>query len=161
MGFLIREDDLRGPEIAELLQAHLDFAAAHSPRESIHALDLERLRAPGIIFWSVWLDGELAGCGALRELSPEHGEIKSMHTAARHRGKGVGARIVAHILEEARARGYRRVSLETGTAEAFAPARALYSRFGFTVCPAFGSYRSDDPHSLCMTLALDGAARRG
>ena len=159
MDFLIREDDLRGPEIAELLQAHLDFAAAHSPLESIHALDLDRLRVPDITFWAVWLDGELAGCGALRELSPDHGEIKSMHTAARHRGKGVGARIVAHILDVSRARGYRRVSLETGTAEAFAPARALYSGFGFTVCPAFGPYRSDDSHSMCMTLGLDGADR--
>jgi putative acetyltransferase len=161
MNFLIREDDLRSPEIAELLQAHLDFAAAHSPLESIHALDLDRLRVPDITFWTVWLDGELAGCGALRELSPDHGEIKSMHTAARHRGKGVGAWIVAHILDVSRARGYRRVSLETGTAEAFVPARALYSRFGFTVCPAFGSYRSDDSNTMCMTLMLDGAARPG
>lgn len=156
MGFHLREDDLRGPEIAELLQAHLDFAALHSPRESIHALDLDGLRHPDITFWTVWLDGELAGCGALRELSPEHGEIKSMHTAVKHRGKGVGARIVAHLLDVARARGYRRVSLETGTMEAFAPARALYQRFGFTVCPAFAQYRNDDPHSLCMTLALEG-----
>jgi putative acetyltransferase len=99
---------------------------------------------------------ELAGCGALRELSPDHGEIKSMHTAARHRGKGVGARLVTHMLDVARARGYRRVSLETGTADAFAPARALYGRFGFTVCPAFAQYRDDDPHSLCMTLSLEG-----
>jgi putative acetyltransferase len=161
MDFLIREDDLRGPEVAELLQAHLDFAAAHSPLESIHALDLDRLRVPDITFWTVWMDGELAGCGALRELSPDHGEIKSMHTAARHRGKGVGARIVSHILDVSRVRGYRRVSLETGTAEAFVPARSLYSRFGFTVCPAFGSYRSDDSNSMCMTLMLDGAARPG
>ena len=156
MDMLIREDDLRGPEIAELLQAHLDFAAAHSPLESIHALDLDRLRVPGITFWTVWVNGELAGCGALREVSPDHGEIKSMHTAARYRGKGVVARIVGHILDEARTRGYRRVSLETGTAAAFAPARALYGRFGFSVCPAFGPYRNDDPNSLCMTLALEG-----
>jgi len=156
MSLVLREDDLRGPEITGLLQAHLDFAALHSPRESIHALDLDRLRVPDITFWTVWMDGDLAGCGALRELSPDHGEIKSMHTAARHRGKGVGARIVAHMLDVARARGYRRVSLETGTADAFAPARTLYGRFGFTACPAFAQYRNDDPHSLCMTLVLEG-----
>ena len=156
MNFVLREDDLRGPEIAELLQAHLDFAALNSPRESIHALDLDRLRVPDITFDTVLLGGDLAGCGALRELSPDHGEIKSMHTASRHRGKGVGARLVAHMLDVARARGYRRVSLETGTADAFAPARALYGRFGFTVWPACAQYRDDAPHSLCMTLALEG-----
>src|SRR5262245_36000423 len=124
MEFLLREDDLRGPEISALLQAHLDFAARNSPRESIHALDLDRLRVPDITFYTVWLDGDLAGCGALRELSAEHGEIKSMHTAARHRGKGVGARLVVHMLEVASVRGYRRVSLETGHAGALDPGLA-------------------------------------
>lgn len=150
---LIREDDLSGPEIAALLRAHLDHAARHSPPESIHALDLDRLRAPEITFWSVWSDGALVGCGALKELAPDHGEIKSMHTAAAHRGKGVGARILAHILDEARARSYRRVSLETGSMDGFAAARALYRRFGFEVCPPFAQYR-EDPNSVCMTLDL-------
>ena len=149
----IRQDDLRGPEIAALLRAHLDHAAAHSPPESIHALDLDRLRVPEITFWSVWQGGELMGCGALKELAPDHGEIKSMHTARAHRGKGVGTRLVAHILEVAKARGYRRVSLETGTMDGFAPARALYGRFGFRVCPPFAQYR-EDPNSVCMTLEL-------
>ena len=153
MEFLIRQDDLRGPEIAALLRAHLDHAAAHSPPESIHALDLDRLRAPEITFWSVWQGRELMGCGALKELAPDHGEIKSMHTARAHRGQGVGTRLVAHILEVARARGYRRVSLETGTMDGFAPARALYGRFGFRVCPPFAQYR-EDPNSVCMTLDL-------
>ena len=153
MDFLIRQDDLRGPEIAALLEEHLAHARAHSPPESIHALDLERLRVPEITFWSVWLGGDLAGCGALKELAPDHGEIKSMHTAHAHRGKGVGAHLVAHILEVARARGYRRVSLETGTMEGFAPARALYQRYGFKVCPPFAQYRVD-PNSVCMTLVL-------
>jgi putative acetyltransferase len=153
MEFQIRRDDLRGPEIAALLRAHLDHAARHSPPESIHALDLERLRAPGITFWSVWSDGTLVGCGALKELAPDHGEIKSMHTARTHRGQGIAGRLLAHILEEARARSYRRVSLETGTMEGFAPARALYGRFGFTVCPPFAQYR-EDPNSVCMTLDL-------
>ena len=152
--FTIREDDLSGPEIALLLQAHLDHAARHSPRESIHALDLARLRDPRITFWSVWAGSELAGCGALRELAPDHGEIKSMHTAQAHRGRGVASLLVAHILAEARRRSYRRVSLETGTMDGFAPARALYARFGFVVCPPFVDYRVD-PHSVCMTLDLE------
>jgi putative acetyltransferase len=149
----IRVDDLRGPEIAALLERHLEHAARHSPRESIHALDLEALRAPGITFWSAWAGGELLGCAALRTLADDHGEIKSMHTAAAHRGKGVGARLVTHLLAEARARGYRRVSLETGTMDGFAAARALYERFGFRPCPPFGDYR-EDPNSVCMTLEL-------
>jgi putative acetyltransferase len=154
MEFLIRQDDLKGPEIAALLRAHLDHAAAHSPPASIHALDLDSLRAPEITFWSVWQGGELMGCGALKELASDHGEIKSMHTARAHRGKGVGARLVAHILQVAKARGYRRVSLETGTMDGFAPARALYGRFGFRACPPFAQYR-EDPNSVCMTLELD------
>ncbi|WP_193187321.1 GNAT family N-acetyltransferase [Nisaea sediminum] len=149
----IRVDDLTGHEIAMLLSAHLDHGNAHSPPESVHALDLDGLRRPDITFWSAWEDGDLLGCGALRELSPEHGELKSMHTAARHRGKGVGRAMVEHILKEARARGYRRISLETGSMEAFAPARALYARFGFTECPPFGSYRLD-PHSTFMTCEI-------
>ncbi|MGE5180318.1 MAG: GNAT family N-acetyltransferase [Bacteroidota bacterium] len=156
MDFEIRRDDLRGPEIAALLQSHLEYARRHSPPESVHALDLDRLRAPEITFWSLWDDGSLVGCGALKELAPDHGEIKSMHTAEAHRGKGVASRLVAHILDEARKRGYRRVSLETGSVEAFAPARALYARHGFRVCPPFASYR-DDPFSVCMTLELDSA----
>lgn len=154
MELLIRKDDLDGPEIAALLRAHLDHAARHSPPESIHALDLERLRAPEITFWSAWSDGALAGCGALKELSPEHGEIKSMHTALAHRGRGVASRLLAHLLEQARQRGYRRVSLETGTMAGFAAARALYERFGFRACAPFAQYRAD-PNSVCMTLDLD------
>jgi putative acetyltransferase len=125
----------------------------HSPPESVHALDLDGLRAPDITFWSVWSDRTLVGCGALRQLSSEHGEIKSMHTVADHRGKGVAAALLTHILGEARSRRYRRVSLETGTMEGFAPARALYTRFGFRPCPPFGAYR-EDPNSVCMTLDL-------
>lgn len=151
--FLIRKDILEGPEIAELLRAHLDHAARHSPPESIHALDLDRLRVPEITFWSVWFGESLVGCGALKELAPDHGEIKSMHTAAAHRGKGVAAALLERILEEAKARSYRRVSLETGTMEGFAPARALYHRYGFRVCPPFAQYR-EDPNSVCMTLEL-------
>ena len=153
MGFLIRVDALDGPEIADLLRSHLEHAAAHSPPASIHALDLDRLRSPGITFWSVWSDGTLVGCGALRELAPDHGEIKSMHTSRAHRGKGVAAQLLTHILDEARARSYRRVSLETGSMAGFTAARTLYARFGFTVCAPFAGYR-DDPNSVCMTLGL-------
>lgn len=149
----IRIDDLHSPEVAALLDAHLTHAQAASPRESMHALDLNALRSPEITFWTVWDGASLLGCGALRELDPSHGEIKSMHTAAQFRGRGVAKRLLAHIVDEARLRSYQRLSLETGSMDAFAPARALYSRFGFVVCPPFGDYRLD-PNSVFMTLDL-------
>jgi putative acetyltransferase len=151
----IRVDDLRGPEIAALLEAHLDNSRQWSPPGSIHALDLDRLRAPEITFWTAWDGADLLGCGALKALGPDHGEIKSMHTAARHRGRGVAADLLAHIVAEARSRGYRRLSLETGSMAGFAPARALYARFGFTPCGPFGGY-APDPNSAFMTLDLVG-----
>ena len=149
----IRIDDLRGPEIADLLRAHLAFCQATSPPESTHALDLDGLRVPAITFWSVWEGPNLIGCGALKQIDPVHGEIKSMHTAAGHRGRGVGVAILKHIVAEARTRGYRRLSLETGSMPAFAPARALYTGFGFTECPPFGTYKLD-PNSVFMALDL-------
>lgn len=149
----IRLDDLRGPEIAALLRTHLDEAAQHSPAESMHALDLDGLRAPGITFWTMWEGPELLGCGAIKELDPGHGEIKSMHTASAHRGRGVAAAILRHIIEEAARRSYRRLSLETGSMEAFAPARALYARHGFVECAPFADYVLD-PYSTFMTLDL-------
>ena len=153
MTLSIREDDLAGPEIAALLQTHLDHQMAISPPESVHALDLDALRTPDMTVWTVWQEGALLGCGALKELDPAHGEIKSMHTAAAHRGKGVAARLLTHVLEEAKQRGYQRLSLETGTAEAFTAALALYARFGFRSCPPFADYR-EDPHSAFLTLEL-------
>ena len=153
MDLVIRREDLNGPEIAALLQTHLDDAARHSPPASVHALDLEGLRVPEITFWSAWSGGALLGCGALKELSPVHGEIKSMHTALVHRGKGVAGRLLTHILNEAKARSYQRLSLETGSMAAFAPARALYTRFGFKTCGPFAAYR-EDPNSVFMTLDL-------
>jgi len=146
-------DDLRGPEIAALLQTHVAFCRSASPPESAHVLDLESLRVSEITFWGVWDGPELVGCGAVKELDPAHGEVKSMHTAARHRGRGVGLAVLEHIVSEARARGYRRLSLETGSMAAFAPARALYAGFGFAECPPFGAYRLD-PNSVFMTLEL-------
>ncbi|MEO8102960.1 MAG: GNAT family N-acetyltransferase [Betaproteobacteria bacterium] len=149
----IRIDDLSGPEISRLLQAHLQAVSQLSPPESVHALGIEALRKPDITFWSVWQDDELLGCGALKELDCGHGEIKSMRTDARHLRKGVAARLLGHIIAEAQRRTYRRLSLETGSAEAFAPARNLYARMGFRLCGPFAQYL-DDPHSVFMTREL-------
>jgi putative acetyltransferase len=149
----IQVDDLSGPEIARLLQEHLQGMALHSPPESVHALAIEALRKSDITFWSGWQDKELVGCGALKELDPLHGEIKSMRTASLHLRKGVAARLLGHIFEEAKRRSYRRLSLETGSMEAFAPARSLYTRVGFRQCGPFGTY-VEDPHSVFMTREL-------
>lgn len=149
----IRVDDLEGPEVAALLTEHLEDMALHSPPESIHALDLDALRQPGVTFWTIWDGEELAGCGALKRLDANHGEIKSMRTARAHLRKGVASRVLAHILEDARRQGFSQVSLETGSMEAFAPARALYARFGFQYCEPFAGYVLD-PHSVFMTLSL-------
>jgi putative acetyltransferase len=146
-------DDLNGPEIQVLLQEHLESMKLYSPPESIHALDFEALRKPEITFWTAWENGDLLGCGALKELDAQHGEIKSMRTAARHRRRGVAKAVLMHILEEARQRGYKRLSLETGSNEAFAPARNLYAAMGFTYCEPFADYRLD-PYSVFMTRDL-------
>ena len=149
----IRVDDLRGPEIARLLQEHLDSMKLLSPPESVHALDLDNLCKPDITFWCAWQDKELLGCGALKEIDPTHGEIKSMRTASKHLRKGVAVGMLKHIIEEAHRRQYRRLSLETGTAEAFAPAHNLYTRLGFQTCGPFGGY-IEDPHSVFMNRDL-------
>src|SRR5437773_6759661 len=130
----IKRDDLTGSAIQELLRQHLANMAEHSPPESVHALPLEELRKPHITVWSLWEGAELLGCGALKELDTQNGEIKSMRTATAHRRKGVAAKLLAHILDEARRRKYTRVSLETGSMAAFAPAHRLYAKFGFKRC---------------------------
>jgi putative acetyltransferase len=149
----IERDDLSRPEIAELLKEHLASMFVHSPPESVHALPIEGLRSPDITFWSVWENGELLGCGALKELHPQHGEIKSMRTASAHLRKGVARAVVCHIMAEAKRRGYRRLSLETGSMAAFGPARRLYAACGFTYCEPFGDY-ANDPNSVFMTMEL-------
>jgi putative acetyltransferase len=149
----IKLDDLTGPAIAELLREHLASMAENSPPESVHALNIEQLRQPDITFWSAWDEGDLLACGALKELSPRHGEIKSMRTVSRHRRKGVAARLLQHILDEAKQRNYARVSLETGSMAAFAPARHLYAGFGFKQCGPFADY-VEDPNSVFMTKDL-------
>lgn len=149
----IRQDNLQGPEIKALLQDHLDDMALHSPPESIHALDLDALRQSDITFWSVWEDDELVGCGALKQLTKTSGEIKSMRTSRQHLRKGVAALLLKHIISTATLRGYLQLSLETGSALPFKPARKLYIRYGFQECEPFADYKPD-PHSVFMTRLL-------
>ena len=149
----IRPDDLRGPEIAALLARHLDHMVAVTPAGSVYALNLDALRVPAITFWSAWIDGELVGCIALKDLGDGHGEIKSAHTVEEMRGKGVGRALVAHLIDQARARGITRLSLETGKTEHFRAAQKLYRRFGFVECGPFGDY-GPDPHSFFMTRVI-------
>ena len=149
----IEIDDLSRAEIHALLNEHLQSMHELSPPESVHALDLERLRVPAITFWSAWAHGQLLGCGALKELDPSHGEVKSMRTPSARRRSGAGRAILMHIIEVAQARGYQRLSLETGAAEAFKPAQTLYESAGFVRCGPFGDY-AEDSFSVFMTLRL-------
>lgn len=153
MNIQIRLDDLSDPRIAEFLEEHLKDMRRVSPPESVHALDLERLKKPEISFWSVWSGAELVGCGALKRLDAEHVELKSMRTALSCRRKGVGKLILEHAMSEARRLGYRRMSLETGSMPFFEPARSLYASYGFVQCPPFAGYKVD-PYSVCMTRIL-------
>jgi putative acetyltransferase len=150
---IIRRDDLTGPEIRALLEEHLAHMRSVSPPCSVHALDLARLRRPEITFWTAWSDGALAGCGALKALDARHGEIKSMRTASTHLRRGVARSMLMHIVAEASRRGYERLSLETGSMDAFVPARTLYAEHGFTPCPPFADY-AEDPNSVFMTRRL-------
>lgn len=149
----IELDDLTHPAIHALLEEHLRHMHSLGPPESVHALDLERLRAPGITFWSAWQGEALLGCGALSQLDRKHGEVKSMRTPDARRRTGAGRALLAHIIDVARSRGYERLSLETGTVAAFIPAHRLYGSFGFTLTGPFGGY-AEDPNSVFMTLAL-------
>ena len=149
----IAEDDLTHPAVVELIRLHLQRMHETSPPENVFALDVSGLRSPDVTFWVAWDGDAPMGCGALKALDAGHGEVKSMRTAAQFQRQGVATTLMRHILREARARGYRRLSLETGTPDAFAPARALYERFGFEECGPFGDY-AEDPYSVFMTLAL-------
>jgi putative acetyltransferase len=146
-------DDPRRDDVSALLQQHLDDMHAESPPESVHALDLDALTAPGITFATARVDGELLGCGAIK-VDGDHGEIKSMRTTDAARGRGVATAVLGWLLEEARRRGLSRVSLETGTQDYFSAAVRLYQRHGFVDCGPFGDYRLD-PYSRFMTIALD------
>ena len=149
----IEVDDLTHPQVHALLQEHLANMYELSPPESVHALDLSKLRAPDITFWSVWDGAMLIGCGALKEMSATEGEIKSMRTPKALRRRGAGRAVLQHIIAEARRRGYTRLNLETGSQDGFVAARTLYESFGFTYCGPFGDYKPD-PHSAFMTLEL-------
>ena len=149
----IELDDLSRPEVHALLQEHLDNMHELSPPEDVHALDLASLRSQEITFWTVWEESLLLGCGALTELTLTHGEIKSMRTPRALRGRGAARAVLAHIISVARSRGYRWLSLETGSMEAFKPAQTLYVTFGFTYCGPFGDYQAG-PNCVFMTLEL-------
>ncbi|AUB42209.1 yedL, putative acetyltransferase [Nostoc flagelliforme CCNUN1] len=149
----IREDDLTGKNIADLLREHLENMHEITPPESVHALDIEALRCPNITFWTAWDGEELLGCGALKELDSRSGEIKSMRTVKAHRRRGVASKILEQIIKEAQRRGYDCLNLETGAISEFAPARALYTRYGFEYRGPFAEY-IDDPNSVFMTKKL-------
>jgi len=149
----IKIDDLTGLEVTKLIGEHLHSMTLNSPPESIHALNLEQLQRPEITFWSAWEGNELVGCGALKEINPQLGEIKSMRTSSLHLRKGVAKRILQHLIEEGKRRGYRQLSLETGSMDSFSPARRLYTSFGFNYCHPFADY-VEDPNSVFMIKDL-------
>ena len=150
----IREGGLSEPAVETMLRAHFEQMLTHSPEGSCHFLDLDGLRGRDVTLWSAWDGDTVLGCGALREIDPRHGEIKSMRTAPFMLRRGVGAAILKTILATARERGYVRLSLETGSGPAFEPAHQLYRLFGFSDCPAFADYADDDPFSRFMTRVL-------
>lgn len=157
IAYTIVEDDLTGPEIAALLRLHLDEMHKWSPPESVHAMPIERLRAGDVTFWSCWAQrgggARLAACGALKQLDPAHGEIKSMRAHPDFRGRGAGRAVLRHLIAEGERRGYARLSLETGSPEEFVPAQRLYESHGFERCGPFGDYVFD-PFSVYMTREL-------
>jgi putative acetyltransferase len=150
---VISLDDPQADDVRALLAVHLAWARTTSPPEDVHALDVDGLRDPAVTFFSYRVDGELLGIGALKRLDEHHAEVKSMHTVAAARGRGVGRAMVEHLLATARARGFRRVSLETGSMDAFVPARALYESVGFVECERYGDY-PDSPNSAFFTIEL-------
>ena len=149
----IERDDLSRPAVLALLSEHLSNMYELSPPESVHALDVSKLQGQDITFWTAWDEGVLLACGALKELSPTHGEVKSMRTPNALRRRGAGRAILTHIIRAARERGYERLSLETGAAEAFIPAQRLYESAGFIYCGPFEGYRAD-PNSVFMTMEI-------
>lgn len=147
------EDDLAGAKVQALLRLHLDEMHAWSPPCSVHAMPVERLRGDDVTFWSAWEGPRLAGCGALMRIDARHGEIKSMRAHPDYRGKGVGKAVLLHLIGQAQARGYSKLSLETGSTDPFMPARRLYRRHGFALCGPFADY-SEDPFSVFMSVDI-------
>lgn len=148
-----RVDDLTNPATQALVRRHLAGMHENSPPESVHAFDLDKLRQPGVTFWTGWLDGEVVVMGALKKIDAENGEIKSMRVADTYLGRGAGRVMLGHILSEARNAGLKWLWLETGSTPAFDPALRLYERAGFKYCGPFGDYK-EDLFSRFMTLAL-------
>lgn len=141
------------PHLAGLIEQHRLAMLATAPIESQHALDLSGLQQPHVRVWGLWDGPVMIGCGALAELDPAHGEVKSMRTDRAHLRRGVAAAVLGFLIAEARQRGYQRLSLETGSMDYFIAARALYARHGFVECGPFADY-VDDPNSTYMSLAL-------
>jgi putative acetyltransferase len=154
---VIAIDDPRADDVRELLQRHLAYARTNTKPDEVYALDIDALVDPAVTFFSYRIKGEVLGVAALKHLDDRHAEIKSMHTAEEARGRGIGRTLVDHLISIARDRGYRRLSLETGSGPAFASARKLYVSADFKPCAPFGDY-APSPNSACMTLLLDGAA---
>jgi putative acetyltransferase len=150
----IKLGELRHEAVISLLQEHHEDMLAHSPPESVHALDLSALEHPDVTFWSLWINQDLAGIGAIKELDNDHCEIKSMRTSTKFLRKGIARKILEHIVEQATLRSYKRLSLETGTMDAFIPAQKLYQQFGFQVCVPFGNYQ-EDPYSMFMSKTIE------
>jgi putative acetyltransferase len=146
-------DDPNAEDVRALLRRHMEFARDNTPPEDVHALEVDQLVGPGVTFYSYRRDGELLAVGALKQLDGRHAELKSMHTAAEARRSGVGRAMVEHLIGVARDHGFRRVSLETGSTQAFAAARSLYAQAGFTPCGPFGDYPPGRGNTF-MTLAL-------
>ena len=157
MDLVIAIDDPRIDDVRTLLDRHLAFARDVTPPDHVHAMEVDDLLGPAVTFFSARRDGVLLGVGALKRLDETHAELKSMHTSTAARGRGVGRAMVDHLLAVAADRGYQRVSLETGTGDAFVPARSLYTKIGFEPCAPFGDY-TVNPHSACMTIDLAEAA---
>lgn len=153
MSVRIISANLDTPEFGALIDTHAELMLSLSPPGSCHFLPMDGLRDPAVTVWEMRDGDELVGCGGLKELSGTHGEIKSMHTLAAKRGAGLGRKMLDHVLKEANARGYQRLSLETGSMDGFLPSRTLYKSCGFEICPPFGDY-VEDPNSVFMTLEM-------
>ncbi|SET42444.1 GNAT family N-acetyltransferase [Thalassotalea agarivorans] len=153
----IRLDDFSSPQVAQLLQEHLADMRRISPPESVHALDLEKLKTKDIHFWTAWEDDTLLACAAIKRLSQAHGEIKSMRVAQVHQGKGIASNLMVFLLNQAKQLGYSKLSLETGTQSFFKPAHQLYQKFGFKASAPFADYKLD-PNSCFFTCNLSETA---
>jgi len=150
---VIRVGLIDDDQVKKLLNQHIEEMHENTPAESVHAFDIERLKGEDIAFYTLWIDEVLAGCGAIKELSLMHGEIKSMRTNASFLRRGVAEKILTYMIEDAKMKGYSRLSLESGASHTFYPAHTLYKKMGFELCDAFGSYK-EDPNSIFMTMVL-------